>query len=59
MKQESNIVDKIHLDVGARVSRGQAVGSLGETGSLKGPFLYFEIRQGGTNLDPLTWLKVN
>ncbi len=35
---------------------GQAVGLVGETGSLKGPKLYFEIRYKGEAQDPLAWL---
>ncbi len=41
---------------GDRVSKGQAVGLVGETGSLKGPKLYFEIRYKGEAQDPLAWL---
>lgn len=39
-----------------RVSKGQVLGLAGETGSLKGAKLYFEIRQNGEALDPLAWL---
>jgi septal ring factor EnvC (AmiA/AmiB activator) len=38
------------------VERGRAIGKVGETGSLKGPILYFEIRYHGEPQDPLTWL---
>jgi septal ring factor EnvC (AmiA/AmiB activator) len=41
---------------GARVSKGQVLGLSGETGSLKGPTLYFEIRRNGEAQDPLKWL---
>ncbi len=44
---------------GELVERGEPIGLLGETGSLTGPNLYFEIRKGGTSLDPLEWLKHN
>ena len=30
---------------------------MGDTGSLKGSYLYFEIRKGGQAVDPLPWLK--
>jgi septal ring factor EnvC (AmiA/AmiB activator) len=42
---------------GDPVERGESIGLLGETGSLTGPNLYFEIRKGGASLDPLEWLK--
>jgi septal ring factor EnvC (AmiA/AmiB activator) len=44
---------------GDLVAKGESIGLLGETGSLTGPNLYFEIRKGDTNLDPLEWLKRN
>jgi murein hydrolase activator len=39
------------------VRRGDVVGTVGDTGSLKGPYLYFELRQGHTPLDPELWLR--
>ena len=38
------------------VKQGQPVASVGETGSLAGARLYFEIRFEGTPVDPETWL---
>ncbi len=38
------------------VQAGDALGTVGATGSLKGPYLYFEIRHHGTALDPSQWL---
>jgi septal ring factor EnvC (AmiA/AmiB activator) len=49
-------LEQIALAKGARVSKGQAVGLVGDTGSLKGPKLYFEIRYKGEAQDPLAWL---
>ena len=49
-------LEQIVLAKGDRVSKGQAVGLVGETGSLKGPKLYFEIRVKGEAQDPLAWL---
>jgi septal ring factor EnvC (AmiA/AmiB activator) len=43
--------------VGDRVDRGEVIGAVGETGSLSGPQLYFEIRRGGEPLDPREWLQ--
>ncbi len=42
--------------VGEEVRTGEVIGLVGDTGSLKGPCLYFEIRQRGKPLDPLEWL---
>ena len=44
---------------GDMVARGEVIGQVGETGLVTGPALYFEIREGETNLDPLKWLKVH
>ena len=41
---------------GDRVVKGQVVGRAGETGSMKGSKLYFEIRRNGEAQDPLVWL---
>jgi septal ring factor EnvC (AmiA/AmiB activator) len=43
--------------VGEEVQGGDVVALVGDTGSLKGPCLYFEIRQRGKPLDPLAWLR--
>jgi septal ring factor EnvC (AmiA/AmiB activator) len=40
-----------------RVEEGTVLGDIGDTGSLKGPYLYFEIRSGSKPLDPADWLK--
>jgi len=38
------------------VRAGEVVGTVGDTGSLKGAYLYFELRDGQTALDPERWL---
>jgi septal ring factor EnvC (AmiA/AmiB activator) len=43
--------------VGDGVGEGDDLGTVGETGSLSGPRLYFEIRQGAEPLDPAEWLE--
>jgi len=40
-----------------RVEPGQVIGAVGDTGSLKGANLHFEIRQKGEALDPTGWLR--
>jgi len=42
---------------GDEVRRGDVVGTVGDSGSLKGAYLYFELRQGQTPLDPELWLS--
>ena len=42
---------------GESVSRGQVIGKVGDTGSLEGPLLYFELRHKGKPQDPLAWLQ--
>jgi septal ring factor EnvC (AmiA/AmiB activator) len=46
------------LDVakGNPVAGGQVIGRAGDTGSLRGAKLYFEIRRNGQAQDPLAWL---
>jgi septal ring factor EnvC (AmiA/AmiB activator) len=48
---------ELHVDVGDSVEAGESIGAVGETGSLSGPLLYFEIRRGGEPLDPSDWLR--
>lgn len=43
-------------NVGDEVRTGETVALVGDTGSLRGPCLYFEIRQRGKPLDPAEWL---
>jgi len=38
------------------VATGDEIGTVGATGSLKGPYLYFEIRRHGQALDPAAWM---
>ena len=42
--------------VGDRVKANEKIGTVGDTGSLKGPTLYFEIRHHGNTADPELWL---
>ncbi|MFL5290018.1 MAG: murein hydrolase activator EnvC family protein [Myxococcales bacterium] len=41
------------------VRAGEVVGTVGDTGSLKGAYLYFELRSGQTALDPERWLAAS
>jgi murein hydrolase activator len=50
-------LSEIGVAVGEEVTAGQVIGRVGDTGSLKGPILHFEVRKGGTALNPVDWLK--
>ncbi len=50
-------LNDISVIAGSEVVRGQKIGTVGNTGSLKGPALHFELRQGKRALDPLQWLS--
>ena len=49
-------LDQLQKALGDNVRAGEEVGTVGETGSLKGPYLYFELRDGQKPLDPERWL---
>lgn len=42
---------------GDAVARGQVIGKVGDSGSLRGAYLYFEIREAGKPVDPAGWLR--
>lgn len=50
-------LSSVAQEVGARVAAGDVVGEVGDTGSLKGAYLYFEIRRAGQAVDPAPWLS--
>jgi septal ring factor EnvC (AmiA/AmiB activator) len=42
---------------GQDVGKGERIGKVGDSGSLEGPGLYFEIREAGKPVDPRHWLR--
>jgi septal ring factor EnvC (AmiA/AmiB activator) len=48
----------IRVEVGDRVESRGVIGTVGDTGSLAGPRLYFEVRQGREPQDPRKWLQL-
>ena len=44
---------------GARVTKGQVIGTIGATDPSLPPHLHFEIRHGGPAVDPLDWLRAH
>ncbi len=50
-------LESVATAVGRRVAKGAVIGAVGESGSLTGPRLHFEIREGGRAVDPIRWLR--
>ncbi len=50
-------LSKIMVSAGQAVSQGQQIGIMGSTGKSTGTHTHFEIRSGGTLLNPLSFLK--
>jgi murein DD-endopeptidase MepM/ murein hydrolase activator NlpD len=48
---------RFERQVGEAVKPGDVLGEVGDTGSLKGAFLYFELREKGQAVDPAPWFK--
>ncbi len=44
---------------GSLVQRGEVIAKSGDTGSLSGACLYFEVRHKGRSVDPMDWLEPN
>ena len=42
---------------GEQVEIGEVIATVGDTGSMNGPSLYFEIRHKGNPIDPLEWIN--
>ena len=55
-RQLNTVRDEIDVKVDTRILEGESIGSVGETGSLQGPRLYFELRKDGQPVDPEPWL---
>jgi septal ring factor EnvC (AmiA/AmiB activator) len=51
----SGYLEEVAVESGTPVARGDVIGRVGETGSLSGPGLYFEIRHRGKPVDPEGW----
>ncbi|CCP09457.1 Lipoprotein nlpD Flags: Precursor [Stenotrophomonas maltophilia SKK35] len=49
--------DTLLKDAGARVSRGDAVAKVGNSGGQGVTALYFELRRGGQPVNPDSWLQ--
>ncbi len=49
--------EEIFKSKGDRVDTNDVIATVGDTGSMKGPGLYFEVRHRGKPLDPIDWIK--
>lgn len=50
-------LNAIRTEVGQRVSRGDQVGDMGNSGLSTGPHLHYEIRVNGEAVDPMTFIR--
>ena len=50
-------LSKIRVSVGQKVSRGEKIGDMGNTGRSTGPHLHYEVRTNGTAKNPMTFIK--
>jgi len=49
--------ERLYKEVGERVTAGDTIATLGDTGGRASPALYFEIRKAGRPIDPRPWFK--
>ncbi|MBN1931118.1 MAG: peptidoglycan DD-metalloendopeptidase family protein [Desulfobacterales bacterium] len=50
-------VEEIFKKQGDTVEKDEVIATVGDTGSLLGPRLYFEVRHHGKPIDPIEWIK--
>ncbi|MFN3607349.1 MAG: M23 family metallopeptidase, partial [Cypionkella sp.] len=48
---------QIRVDVGQKVSRGDRIGDMGNSGRSTGTHLHYEVRLGGVAKNPMTFIK--
>ena len=50
-------LSQIRVNVGDRVSRGERIGDMGNTGRSTGTHLHYEVRLSGNAVNPMTYIK--
>jgi len=50
-------MSRARVKVGQRVSRGERIGDMGNTGRSTGTHLHYEVRVGGKPVNPMTYIK--
>ena len=59
MKRLYAHLSSIDVSVGQTVPQGTKIGVMGSTGRSTGIHLHFEVFKNGTNIDPMSVLKIN
>ena len=50
-------LSQIEVDVGQKVSRGEKIGDMGNSGRSTGTHLHYEVRLSGTAVNPMTFIR--
>jgi septal ring factor EnvC (AmiA/AmiB activator) len=51
--------ERLYKEVGEKVSAGDTLATMGDSGGRQSPALYFEIRKAGRPIDPRPWFRTN